>query len=88
MALINTNLITAKRANEIARTYLKNLKNPKNILLEEVEQSDDGKYWLITLSHDTDFSENIVGFLKGRSYKVFKVNKHSGEVISMKLRRW
>jgi hypothetical protein len=87
MTSTKTKPITAKRAAEIARTYLKDLKNPKNILLEEVDQSDNDNFWLITLSHDTAFSENVIGFLKGRSYKIFKIDKYSGKVISMKLRR-
>jgi len=61
--------------------------------LEEVEKSDDGQYWLVTLSYSTSpFTiTRALGMpdrddLRFRSYKVFKVHAETGEVLSMKIR--
>jgi len=58
--------------------------------VEEVEKSDNDQYWLITLSYlrKPTGMEQVVGALKReRSYKSFKVNAETGEVISMTIRQ-
>lgn len=60
-----------------------------NVLLEEVELTEDEHEWLITLGFDT-----VVGTQPGilplpvsqRKYKQFHINAESGEVKSMKIR--
>lgn len=61
-----------------------------NVLLEEVELTEDEHEWLITLGFDT-----VVGMqpgtilnlpVSGRKYKQFHINAESGEVKSMKIR--
>lgn len=59
--------------------------NPVNIKLEEIDQSEDGKYWLITLSYD-DITLDTLFEGDTRAYKVFKVDKKSNQVVSMKIR--
>jgi hypothetical protein len=87
--IIQQNSITAKRAVEIAKTYLKKLINPQNILLEEIEMSGDGLYWLITLSYDTKgVIDSLFGSPSKRSYKIFRIGAASGEVESMKIRQF
>lgn len=54
------------------------------ILLEEIERTEDGKFWLVTLSYAAVPGDVFV--LSRREYKVFKVNDDSGEVVSMKIR--
>jgi hypothetical protein len=54
--------------------------------LEEVELTDDGQYWLITLSYPDP--DQISWDLGGkREYKVFKIAEPAGEVKSMKIRK-
>ncbi|MBM4325761.1 MAG: hypothetical protein FJ118_01245 [Deltaproteobacteria bacterium] len=48
--------------------------------LEEVDLSEDEKYWLITLGWD----EDDLGIR--RVYKVFKVDSETGKVVSMRMR--
>lgn len=48
--------------------------------LEEVELTEDEKYWLVTLSYLETMIETQ------RQYKSFKVDATSGEVQSMKIR--
>ncbi|OCR00587.1 hypothetical protein BCD67_11440 [Oscillatoriales cyanobacterium USR001] len=65
----------------------------EDLRLEEVELSDDKKYWFITLgfSRPVDKSKNPLADLVAvssyeRVYKVFKINAETGEVQSMKIR--
>ena len=98
-------MIDVKEAVKIATEYLKRLYEPAqlhDILLEEVELSDDEKYWYVTLG----FSRPVAStnplqaltetFLKTQSilnqteyqreYKVFQIDTATGQVRSMKIR--
>lgn len=57
--------------------------------LEEVELSEDGKYWLITLSYPDTASALQAIFANDpkRLYKQFKIDIASGSVVSMKIRK-
>jgi len=71
-----------------------NLGADANVMLEEVEQSEDGAYWLVTLGYDIQLRlSRVAGNLQGvfgpqvaRHYKVFKVNAETGRIVSMKIR--
>lgn len=72
----------------------------EDLRLEEVELSEDKKYWLITLGFDLPVRNqnplgialDITGSLRRegnllvRKYKLFKVNSETGEVEAMKIR--
>lgn len=68
-----------------------------DLALEEVELSEDERFWLITLGFImpdlTPVETNtIVSLLQARQkyerkYKVFKVNTDTGHVVSMKIRQ-
>ncbi|NEP82228.1 MAG: hypothetical protein F6K39_31245 [Okeania sp. SIO3B3] len=60
----------------------------KELRLEEVELSEDRKYWLITLGFITTTAGEEESFFlkKERDYKVFKIHAETGEVESMKIR--
>ncbi|MDI6735515.1 MAG: hypothetical protein QME42_04865 [bacterium] len=74
------------QAAQMAELYLRSLvPNVSNIMLEEVELSDDEQFWLITLSYN-DLSTGIQNMF-GKTVKLFKVRKDNGEVISMKIRK-
>jgi len=85
--IIQQNTITAKRAIEVARTYLKSILKVSTILVEEIERTEDGGYWLITLSHDPEIQQGKLSFLEKRKYKVFKISSTTGEVVSMRIRQ-
>ena len=66
-----------------------------NLMLEEVEESEDGSDWLVTLGYDIQrhASSLMGGNLKDvfgpqvvRHYKVFKVDAKTGRIVSMKIR--
>jgi hypothetical protein len=70
-----------------------------DILLEEVEISDDDQYWLVTLgfaygkdgaaaSKDAPLTPlaRALAATRPRKYKVFRINRATGEVRSMKIR--
>jgi hypothetical protein len=82
--------IDVKAAVNLAAEYFTSLfPNADNILLEEVELSDDRKHWFITLSYIAPFEESlftIVPVNKPRKYKQFKIETETGQVIFMKIR--
>jgi hypothetical protein len=65
-----------------------------NVMIEEVEESDDGAYWLVTLGYDIQRRvsrvagnlQDVFGPQVARHYKVFKVNAETGRIVSMKIR--
>ena len=91
-------VIDVQKAVITAQNYLFSLPDTTGLVredmrLEEVELSDDKKYWFITLgfSRPVDKSKNPLADLVAvssyeRVYKVFKINAETGEVQSMKIR--
>lgn len=68
---------------------------PASLLVEEVEQSEDGKYWVITLGFTAPPPMNPQNDLQKlsfllrppvRIYKVITIDLKSGDFISMKMR--
>ena len=92
-----------KQAVAIAMTYFRTLMDDKglsDILLEEVELSDDERYWNVTLSallpasnEEPVYEFNSIAQALGqqpqrrRVYKVFKINAERATVQSMKIRQ-
>jgi hypothetical protein len=75
-------MIDVKTAVRKAVDYVREFEEfipPRELRLEETEL-DDYENWLITLS----FLENPV--TGHRSYKVFRIDRQSGDVVSMKVR--
>jgi len=62
------------------------------LMLEEVDISDDKKFWLITLGFNIKKPIiNLMDTISGnqekiRVYKIIKIDSLSGDVISMKIR--
>lgn len=78
-------IIDAKEATNNAVQYLKRLiPNITNIILEEVELTDDEQFWLITLSYN-ELSTGIQNMF-GKTIKIFKIRKDNGEVMAMRIR--
>ena len=69
------------------------LLNPSDVQLEEIELSEDERYWLITVGYD---NPTAVGALRGkyvlpqkvplRKYKVVRVDAQTGRPVSIKTR--
>ena len=82
--------VDVQQAAQAAATYFKKLfGDVKGFSLEEVERSEDGQFWMITLSYDAPKNRLEAGakFLPPRTkFKVFKVDTQSGEVVAMKIR--
>jgi hypothetical protein len=60
-----------------------------NLAVEEIEKSDDDRYWLITLGYTMPRGAlplSALGANAPRSYKLIKINAETGEPISMKIR--
>ncbi|MDF5717484.1 MAG: hypothetical protein PUP93_27370 [Rhizonema sp. NSF051] len=67
----------------------------QDILLEELELSEDKNFWLITLGFNRPvlktknplFPELVASPEYKREYKLFKIDSETGEVQSMKIRQ-
>ncbi len=83
-------MVDVKYATQNAFKYLKELQEGdiQGILLEEVEITEDEKFWLITLSF-LDPEQRVPEILNipRRKYKIFKINSTTGQVVSMKIRK-
>ena len=97
--------INVKDAVRIAVEYVRELYAPEELIelrLEEVELSESGKYWLVTLGfsrpelkkqqHPMEpAAGSVLGLLRRqeleREYKVVKINAKTGDVQSMKIRQ-
>ena len=85
-------MIPVKQAVKIAFELLNDLYDPKkfaDVMLEEVERSEDGQVWLITISFARQIpSENImeaIGSRKyARSFKLFQISTDTGEMMLMR----
>ena len=81
--------IKAQEAAKIATEYYKEVTGDYNQpAVEEVEISEDNKYWLITLGARRS-SGDAISDLYGKTeieYKVFKIDAQNGNVLSMKIR--
>ncbi|MGL4503813.1 MAG: hypothetical protein ACRCU2_32430 [Planktothrix sp.] len=62
----------------------------QDLRLEEVEISEDKKYWFITFGYNLATPEPKYALIssvnRDRNYKIFKINSETGEVESMKIR--
>ncbi len=83
--------IDVRTAVDRAREYFQALypdRDPSGLQLEEVELTENDRYWMITLSHS---SAPQVPFPlispANKLYKVFKVIAATGEVVGMKIRQ-
>ena len=94
-------MIDVKEAAQRAAEYFGSLYSDKpysDVLLEEVEMTDDEKNWLITLSYAYEPPASILDPLstveraftppkpKPRKYKLFKIDGATGNVKAMKIR--
>lgn len=86
-------MITVKQAVASAIAFVSDLLDAQSITLEEVDFTSDKRYWLITLGFirpDVDGDmRTLVAALNGqgiREYKIFEVDRETGETISMKIR--
>ncbi len=59
----------------------------QNICVEEIEKSEDGQFWLVTIGYDAPTKDSSYALSNTvRRYKVFKVDILTEEVVSMKVR--
>ncbi len=82
-------MIDVKQAAQLASQYFAGLYEGPAVSgaqLEEVEITEDGKYWLITLSYPLA-EGGLLNLNYKRRYKVFKINAETGEIMSMKIRK-
>ena len=82
--------IDVKKAVAIALQYFRELVQGQyaDLELEEVELSEDGKFWLVTLGFTRLMSGSLEAIVAPptRAYKVIKLNATTGEPAAMKIR--
>lgn len=76
-------------ANEALKYFIDLTGSSSGVALEEIELSDDGKRWNLTLSlsESTPFMYASITNSMAKSYKAFVVDAYTGEIISMKIRK-
>ena len=90
-------MVDIKEAMNTARNKIKEVygQEPTNFQVEEIEQSEDGKCWVITVGFNESPPMNPQNELQRlsfllrppvRVYRVIKINLESGDFISMKMR--
>ena len=83
--------IDAREAAKAAAEYFRELyPNVIAFSLEEVEMSQDGLFWSITLSFEIPSKPNNPMHMfqpPKTKFKVFKVDAKTGKVVAMKIRR-
>ena len=84
--------VTAKQAAQAAAKYLNDVCAPpaiENVLLEEIELSDDGRFWQVTLSFKQYPSSSVMSEVfdtAEKKLRVFKIDTKTARVVSMKIR--
>ena len=83
-------MIDVKEAVAVATAYIRELYEEKDLHdlgLEEVELSEDDRWWMVTLGHARKLS-GMDGFggQHRRAYRVFRIDAEEGVVRSMKIR--
>jgi len=83
--------IDVKKAVAIATQYFHELIEYQyaDLELEEVELSEDGKFWFVTLGFTRMAGAGLLGAMlqpPARAYKVIKINAATGEPEAMKMR--
>ena len=65
------------------------LADAERLMLEEIEPTEDGRFWMITLGIPGALQpvELIARRTGNERYKVFKVDAETGKVLSMKMRQ-
>lgn len=88
-------MIDVKEAAQTASNFFAGLyadQTLSDVRLEEVELTEDERFWLITLSFPSDNPlQKVLTHMAGidrstRQYKIFKVDASTGRVVSMKIR--
>lgn len=88
-------MIDVKEAFESATKYFKDMygESVQGVAIEEIELSDDEKYWYITIGYiDRSQPLGAPGLLYDpfgtkRAYKIFEIDANNGIVKSMKIRK-
>ncbi len=82
-------MVDAKEAVKIARDYFENMYEEgslREVLLEEAEIIEDGKYWLVTFGFDWNPMSGTSSIGPGdRKHKAIKLDGENGKMISMKI---
>ena len=82
-------MIDAKEAVKIAGECFANMYEEgslREVLLEEAELVEDGKYWIVTYGFDWQPLSGTSSIGPGdRKHKAFKIDAETGRMVSMKI---
>lgn len=84
--------VDARTAVSAVKRHLQSLQDSlgcqvEDLRLEELELSEDERYWLVTLGFITTAPGKEECFFKDRNYKIFQVDTNTGRVMSMRNRQ-
>ena len=82
-------MIDAREATRISRDYFDAMYDGASmgeVLLEEIELIEEGKYWLVTYGFDWNPTSGTSSIGPGdRKHKAVKLDAENGQMISMKI---
>lgn len=81
-------VVDARTAVAIAQQYFRDLfpeAAEAGGTLEEIEESETGKHWLITLGYDKPSVQSFGLKTTSRAYKRFTIDQATGRVVSAKI---
>ena len=81
--------LAAKQAVVLATDYFRDLfpeAAKANLMLEEIEESPDGKQWWVTLGFDQREPQKFLNVRPSRFYKRLTIDQATGRVLSVKIR--
>jgi len=86
-------MVEIKQAVSIAKDFVTNLNaelgDLNDLALEEISQTEDGRYWLVTMGFSRQKpspSKLLPSYQMERVYKTIKVDKETGEPVAMQIR--
>ncbi len=87
---MSKNVVDFKEAAQKALSHFRDVMQDaayQNICVEEIEKSEDGQFWFVTIGYDAPTNDSSYALSSTvRRYKVFKVDILTEEVVSMKVR--
>ena len=88
MSTNSETLVHVREAVAKARSYLSEIMQvpAEQLLLEEIEPSEDDHFWMVTFSYAPPAGSSLAEAIRGKVYKTVKIDAVTGDFESVKIR--